>query len=277
MRYIILLVIYNKKLSESESVNSIKKSKDIIKDSKLIIWDNSINAQSSDELDGLKKELNELIVEYIHTPENTPLSKIYNTVRLNYYDESYKFLVLLDHDSKFDKNFFLAHLDALKKYERTNLYIPLIKYKNHLISPAYLFYFKGFYFKKEIKGNVLSLFKTAINSGMIIDFNYFCNKYKGYDKRLKFYGTDNYFMKDYQKNNKKFTIIDYIIDHDLTYSVLNKNKDKETFLKRYKEDNNALLINNENPLILRLLVKIYIKLRSVYYMMKFRDMRFLYD
>jgi len=270
--YLILVVVYNIKLSHSETIQSLIHSKEELSGSKLVIWDNSSAVQEDSQIAWVKNNLNNLEVCYIHTPKNMPLSKIYNSIRSDFQGIT-KFIVLLDQDSKFCSNFFIQHKILIKQGEISNLYLPIIKFKNTIISPAWLFYFKGFRYKTPFLGRVSSLFKTAINSGMIIDFHYFQNIFEGYDERLNFYGTDDYFMQKYQLHNTHFVILNYEFEHNLTYSFLNPNIAE--VIKRYHDANKAILINNEHSTVILLLAKIFLKLRGFYLYLKFRNRKFL--
>lgn len=120
--------------------------KEELSGSKLVIWDNSSDVQEDSQIVWVKNNLNNIEVCYIHTPKNMPLSKIYNSIRSDFQDIA-KFIVLLDQDSKFCSNFFIQHKALIKQGEISNLYLPIIKFKNTIISPAWLFYFKGFRYK----------------------------------------------------------------------------------------------------------------------------------
>ena len=196
MQYLILVIVYNQKLSESLTIQSLIYSKNELQGSRLIVWDNSKVQQDTSEKQNLFSNFSEINIDYIHTPENLSLSQIYNNVRKST-KYGYEYIILMDQDTVFNQSLFQVHKEAINAYGKFNLYLPIIKYKSKIISPGYLYYFKGFYFQKEIKGVVLSKFKTAINSCMIINYDYFVNKFNGYDERLRFYGTDDYFMHSY--------------------------------------------------------------------------------
>jgi len=271
MCYLILITIYNTKIIDSPTLNSLKKCKDFIADGKIVIWDNSFISQKEKDINNLKLILKNTQIEYIHTPENLPLSKIYNHLRT--YNNKFDYIILFDQDSHFDSQLFHSHKKACQINKQYNLYLPLIIYKKNIISPAFLFYFKGFYFKKKKIGPTNSLFKTAINSGMIINFDYFTKDFKGYNEKLNFYGTDDNFMLQYQKYNKKFYILDYEINHELTYSFMNNNP--KQILERYKDANNALIINYEHNFIILFILKIFLFIRGLFLSIKYKNMGFL--
>lgn len=275
MHYLNLVVLYEENIFDSSTINSIIHAKDSLDGSKIVIWDNSLLKQSLSDVVELKSLLSNMTVEYMHNGENLALSKVYNIFRTKY-NSNYEFIILMDQDSEFDSRLFITHQNIVKNDEINNLYLPVIKFKGNIVSPAHFYFFKGFQYKNNPIGKVDAKYKTAINSCMIINFNYFCNLFEGYDERLNFYGTDDDFMIKYQKLNKYFYVLDYELEHDLTFSFAND--DTKKILSRYKEANSALMINNEqNKFIPSLFLRVYLKVRSLYLTLRFRDIGFLDD
>lgn len=272
MRYLVLIVVYKRNLLKCETIGSIISSKDYLQDSKIIIWDNSPISAEKHEINLVRKK--SLNIEYNHTPENIPLSKIYNHVLGSLDINKYDFLVIFDQDTTFSSLFFKRANESIKANPNINLFLPIVISKSHIVSPASLYYFKGFYWKQKRSGLIKSKYKTAINSGMIISTNYLKNKFKYYDEKLKFYGTDNYFMKKYAKDNPFLYIFDYEITHDL---ALFNNEDIEIKLRRHKENVNATLVLNNECLLLRILARIYVTAYSFKEVLKRRNIRFIYD
>nr|BFD44251.1 hypothetical protein FFPRI1PSEUD_57500 [Pseudomonas sp. FFPRI_1] len=215
MKYLILVVIYNRSLKDSQSIRSLIESLSTLEGSTFFIWDNSLERQPENELDWFQKETHKNNFIYKHTSQNTSLSEIYNTFT-TLTPQKHDFIILLDHDTSFDSQLFDAHKKALKSCDPVNLYLPIVKFKDKIVSPGKQLLFKSLPYKHLNPGLTASRHNTAINSGMIIRWSYFTGIFKGYDKRLKFYGTDDYFMMEYRKTNKYFYLLDYTIHHDLT-------------------------------------------------------------
>ena len=53
--------------------------------------------------------------------------------------------------------------------------------------------------KEKLTGVLKINNRFAINSGMVIDAHYLANTFKGYDERIKFYGTDDDFILKYDE------------------------------------------------------------------------------
>jgi len=159
-----------------------------------------------------------------------------------------------------------------KKNKEISLFLPIIKYKSKIVSPTKKYFLKGFYFKEKPVGIQKALNISAINSGMIISFKYLQKKFRGYDERLKFYGTDTYFMMEYCKNEEYLFVLDYEIEHDLTLSTLNDPSDK--LVKAYHEMLEAWGILYSDS-ILKYITKPYIYIHSIYTAIKYKNKDFL--
>ena len=272
---LIVVVIYKQLLLESSTIDSLCKCRQFLVSSLVLIWDNSLQAQSEDQLTLVTRLLPH--VEYHHSSENLWLSKIYNRVIQDYFKESRsnfypQDLILFDQDSSFDETFFVQLALSKQECPDCQLFLPTVMAPPHLISPADLYYFKGSYWKKRKFGQVRSRFHTAINSGMVISSTYLKTGFVGYDERLAFYGTDNYFMKQYAKSHTFFYVCDYVMQHKLSKF---QDEELETKLHRFRETIHAIKIINDSNVILSLLAQIYCFLYATRQAIKFRDMRFL--
>lgn len=239
MRYFILVVIYNKRLQESETILSLVRSVAALCGSTILVWDNSLSGQGEGDVSWLRDQCFGVNVLYKHTPENLGLSKIYNRF-LAEADVAFDFIVLTDHDTTFDRDFFSAHATAVQQAGDVNLYLPKVVFNNAIVSPGRQFFYKSFPYKKLGFGMRLAGNNTAINSGMIIRGSYFRDAFTGYDERLDFYGTDDYFMRQYRQANEYFYVLDYVIQHDLTCNPSASNL--VAFRKSFNEAQEAFLI-----------------------------------
>lgn len=262
-KYLILIVIYNQKLDKSPSYQSILDSMEYFKKSKLIIWDNSQENQkiNIDTINFFNQ------VEYIHTPENLSLSKIYNKViQLN---NGFDYMIILDQDSSFSKDYLLEIEKSINKNKDINLFLPIVKSNNTIVSPGDYKIFKGSYWRKEIYGKINSKNILAINSGMVINFNYFKHTFVGYDERLNFYGVDTYFMFEYAKQNEYCYVLDYTFYHES--ALLDEDEDINKKLFRLKDLFYSWKITNENHIFNLFFVNIYILFKVLKLAIKHKD------
>jgi GT2 family glycosyltransferase len=258
--FIVLVVIYNIEPLESSTIQCLINSFYEIKDSKIIIWDNSEIAPSSESIDKLRKYWGDL--EYHHTPMNLPLSQIYNRIIAKIKDhgtqfaDRYRYFLLFDHDSVFSSDYFITLRNAMMNFAHIMLFVPRVISNNICVSPGNLFYFKGFYTKKRLNGLTKSYHKTAINSGMAISTQYLERYYGGYNEKLTFYGIDNFFMIQYSRFQEYFFVIDYNMKHKLAQYV-----HEDISMKRWRHKNTIesikAIIADFNVFV-RLLGNIYI-------------------
>lgn len=274
VRIKLLIVLYNKIPKESETILSLSKIKDSINDFvEIYIWDNSSRCLESDQFHILDELLYPITYNYHGDGLNTPLSKIYNIVIKN---ELFGFdsLVIFDHDSAFDISYLSALMDALNNYTDVNLFLPIIKYNNKIVSPANLYYFKGSYWRKEKIGLVRAKNQTAINSGMCIRSQYLINEFPGYDENLLFYGTDDDFMDKYTIQNTKFYVINSVINHTLDFFDTN---DLESKSQRYTYMKKAALYRMyKKGYLVYFFARVYYLLFSLKLAYMYKNTKFLY-
>ena len=265
-KFLILIVVYECKVKESLSYISLLKSSEYLSNSKLILWDNSPSIQSiyTDNISSLQQ------AEYIHTPENMSLSKIYNRVIQE--NEENDYLIILDQDSSFSSDYLEKLNSAITKHPSINLFLPLIKSEQTIVSPGDYKIFKGSYWKKERYGIIDAKNILAINSGMVINFNYLKNIYKGYDERLRFYGTDTFFMLDYAENNDFLFVIDYVFKHKSALLDRDENVDKQII--RLNDLFFAWRIIHEHKKFNLILINIYILIRIFKLVIKYRNIKY---
>lgn len=268
--YLILVVIYNVDLKNSETINSLVNSGKYLNNSTVIVWDNSFYGQDERTLDWAAAGINDM--RYIHKAENITLSKIYNEVINKHREDNYSHLILLDQDSTFGPEYFYQLNKSIDKFKNVSLFLPIVISSNQIVSPANIFLFKGEYWNTKIIGLVKAKHKTAINSGMVISFAYLKNKFPGYDERFKFYGTDTYFMKLYSKYNDEFCVFDSVVKHHLAYK---DGTNVAGIIKRHPENVRAVFLLNSENYAMKFLTLVYVLIFSIKQSIKHKNIRFL--
>lgn len=231
---ILLVVLYNETLSSSETISSyMENCKKYHNRIKMIIWDNSPVRKISSE------DISNCIIkfEYYHTPQNTPLSVIYNKVIKN--SIGYASIFIFDQDSILTNEYFDKIFTAQNQYPQISLFIPRVIHEDKVISPARRFLHRGEYkFSPNISGIIESKKFIGIMSGMNIRMNLFKSSNIEFDEHLTFYGIDVMFSIDYSKICNTLFIIDYTLQHDLSMfkeeSVDIKNKRFESHVASLK-------------------------------------------
>ncbi len=248
------IVVYNKDFTTSPTLQSIKNLDPSIRKwiKRIYLWDNSAKSLNEEDIRVFQKDT-DIEISYFWNGKNNYLSFIYNKTIEKVPENS--ILVLLDHDSCIGNDYFVKLKKDAERYENINLFLPIIKYNNQVVSPAWQVYFYGQYLKKVTPGLEKSKHKMAINSGMAIRSNYLKNTFRGYNEEIKFYGTDNDFMSQYARDNKYFVLLDTVIEHELNYY---ENTNREDILRRLADMKNGsyILMKKENQIIYNL-AKLY--------------------
>lgn len=210
---IMLVVLYKMQPTASPTIQSIAnylqaQDSQAISSYRLVIWDNSSSAADVD-MEFLRAQLPTLEIRYVHTPDNCSLSKIYNEVASKLAAKEY--LTLLDQDTELP----LAYFEELRlaQSEQWPLILPKVECQNLLVSPGGRFFARGIRLEKIKSGAINSKNLLAINSGMSILASVF-QSFK-YDERLRFYGTDTFFMRNYEKYFCQAFVLETPISHSL--------------------------------------------------------------
>jgi GT2 family glycosyltransferase len=266
-KIIVLIVLYKTSLIESKTVQSIKKQDRSQLDCKLIIWDNSPLALLPSELDITRSLIGEF--EYISTPENVWLSKVYNRVLGSH---TFDFAILLDQDSTMPSNFFSELLLHIQHNKEINLFLPLVMNSGKLVSPGSFFFFKGKHWKKPKTGLIRSKNVLAITSGMIISGKYLKENNIKFDERLSLYAIDTAFMLEFSRHERFLYVLPVIFEHN---TLLWSNPSADELLPRFRNLKDAWVkILSERPVAL-IFAKTYAVIVSLKLAIKYRDSRFL--
>jgi hypothetical protein len=195
-----------------------------------------------------------LNIDYVHTPENLSLSKIYNTVSSEI--EINEYITLLDQDTELSTEYFLE-LARLQNQGET-LILPKVACGEIIVSPGKRFISHGMLVQNIETGPINSKNLLAINSGMSISGAVF-RKFQ-YHTQLRFYGTDTYFMRFYEMHFRKAYVMNSMIQHSLAER---ENKDKKWRKSHIKEKLRTFEIIFSNSLVEILFSRIHIFLIKI--------------
>ena len=209
MKILVLVVLYNLRPTQSQTILSLKSLSPVISNQlEIFVWINS-RLWSQTNQNELTDLLSKYSVSTIHTPENSSLSIIYNSIFDKY--SSFDRIFIFDHDTSPTEDYFneVLHYASISD----DLIIPQVFSGGKLVSPGRRFLSKG-YLKCSVTGGVHSSKNVlAINSGMAI-----CPRVTRsnlWDERLRFYGTDTYFMTQYEKINDRLFVTKAKLNHKL--------------------------------------------------------------
>jgi GT2 family glycosyltransferase len=235
----LLVVTYKTPFKASETLTSLvrycMRKPSAVSNFKLSVWDNSPSCRS--------EELAEIIhgtaiaFVYTSTPENLALSKVYN--RTIDHRTDFDYLCILDQDTQLTDKY-LDEIQILAE-QKVNLALPQVYSNSFLYSPSYRIFCLGRHFSKVSAGSRKAQNILAVNSGMLIRSDIF--DFLRYDERISFYGTDTWFMVQYQKSHKEIFVMAAKLNHSLR---IQENNTQEWWRKYYlmQIQGNKIIFNN---------------------------------
>lgn len=209
-----IIVLYNKKIADSASINSILKQQSWAGNIKLSvsIYDNSESAMINEcELLYLKTILD---INYIHDGVNKGLNVIYESEFKNLKEN---YILLLDDDTFLPDDYLSIFFDSHNKNSSKSVYVPKIYSFNKLISPYRTFLFLSKSVDNESSGICRNI--HAINSGVILPNVNEIRSYK-YPQYVKFYGTDSVLFDYINQLKMPIVVLDCKVNHDLSFHPL---------------------------------------------------------
>lgn len=257
MKKLYLTVLYKTKFSDSQTLRSFADlNLGENKNNFFVIWDNSPESEAT--IQELKNFLHADNADYIQTPENIALSKIYNICFEKYSD--FDFLLIFDQDSKINRSDFDSYLEkTISENPEINIFLPQIYSQNKLYSPGRFWIFKGAHYKKLSAGIHKDKLYTAIMSGTCIRINFLKENKIRFNEELSLYGIDTCFFTDVRKIDSAFYVLDEKLGHDLSESELDKlKKKKRTF--NYLEACKKTARKNSFHIFLISLYEIFLKI-----------------
>lgn len=159
-----LIVLYNKKIDESVTYNSLKKQK-----IKTIVYDNS----NSEYTNYNKKYCDENNIDYYTTNKNVGLSKAYCYVIDKIEISNNNYIIMLDDDTTLNNDYFEELFEKVSK-DNFDILLPIVNSNNKIISPCNVqnnCRIKMLNNIKELDINKVS----AINTAMVIKTTVFNN------------------------------------------------------------------------------------------------------
>lgn len=268
--FTILICLFNKSIEDSNTIQSLLSSSPFLDNTKIILWDNSLTPLKEDKISYLCSKLKNL--EYISTPENTPLARIYNSI-IDRQKKSDGYLMICDDDSLIPVSFFQEIFLEIGNNLNINLFLPKIVANSVIVSPARDYKIFSKFFRNLKTGLIHSNNITAINSCMVISNRIFLNGFR-YDLRLNFYGTDNYFMYNYTRRYQKIFVLNSNVRHSLSFNSTNDLKNKLRIFREIRRANRIVYADN---FVTKNVVRLNNFIVAVKYCLRFKTLKFLYD
>ncbi len=206
---LIIVVLYNIPVEESESFRSIREMDSGGGDLGLFVYDNSKQPQTIKGYDGLH-------ISYVHDSKNSGVSKAYNEGTAHARKHQKKWVLLLDQDTTLPVTLLKRYRVATKQNPELKLFVPVLTLKNgKIFSPCTYRFKRGFYLDTIEKG-IHSLQKLSpVNSGMLIDVHAFF-EVGGYNDQVKLDFSDFQFIERFRKRYSDFYVMDVECDQDFS-------------------------------------------------------------
>jgi rhamnosyltransferase len=214
---LIVLVVYEMKIHESPSFNSLIKASSR-KPTTFFIYDNSKIFQPIPST--------HCAIICHHDPTNPGVSKAYNEGYKIAKSSTKKWLLLADQDTEFPVNIFSDYSNAIKNYPDTKVFAPVLSDSMGLVSPFQLLWGKGRRIKEIKSGRHHFEKHKIINSGTLISTEAFENA-GGYDERFSLDFSDVSFSDRLIVNDPSFVLITSQCKHNLSATKEEKDLSKE--------------------------------------------------
>ncbi|MCP4056796.1 MAG: hypothetical protein GY738_05635 [Pseudoalteromonas sp.] len=267
MKFLILVVLFNKRFSQSSSIQSLLNKVDF--DFTLYIWDNSNDISVLEENRADSLNIENFI--YYTSSNNEPLSKVYNKV-LRENVRNYNFFVILDDDTFIND----SYIDCLKSLDEKHLVaVPKVYSADKMISPGRIQFVKGQEIGSIQSGVIDSKNITAIMSATIINSRYVLNSLKSngfiFDERLSFYSVDTMFFKTYRTENESIYVLDCHLEHS---SALRSDLDLSERLRRYENLYNSWKVVYSDSKMESILIRLFVFYSVLKSVLKYRSFKF---
>lgn len=259
----IVLVVYNMKINESPAFKSLTNSlQSASQKSSIFVYDNSPLPQAYQSTENW-------VFTYKNNTSNPGVSKAYNEGFELAKTKKKKWMLLVDQDSIFEKDFFLKCKIAVETYQNEKIFVPVLRDAKGIVSPFHFHFGRGLRIK-EIEPKQYSLLeKKFVNSGLLIGRDLF-EKAGGFDEQYGLDFSDLAFIERLKSVTRTFLVIDSKCTHSL---FATKRSSLEENLVRFKiYCQSANLLGNQTG---NFWVYVWKHLRAIMFSFKYFNWRFI--
>lgn len=259
----VVLVLYKMEVPESPAVISLTTGLQSMQQrTSIFIYDNS-------PLEHQYKLNESWITNYKHDASNPGVSKAYNAGFKCAKAQNKSWMLLVDQDSEFEKDFFLKIKDAIESNPDQKLFIPIMMDKKGIVSPFHFQFGRGFRLKQISAGKYQLVKKKFINSGLLISSDLF-ELAGGFDEQYKLDFSDLAFIERLKLITSTFLVIDSKCEHSLFAA---KHSSLEETLVRFEiYCQSANLLGNQTG---NYWVYLWKHVRAIVFSFKYFDTRFI--
>ncbi len=217
MDFYAVVVIYNKSIEESKTLNSIRDMGFYI-----IVVDNSINQEN-------RVYCEENNFHYIGNDKNIGLSKSYNKA-IDFLSGKDGYICIFDDDSIVSKDYLFKLKSSI--YKNSTVFLPIIKDDIGLLSPSIIR--DGVVLRAKNAEDINMSEITGINTGMAINLSFFSN-YR-YDEKYFLDYIDHNFLRDVKARGGSISLLDSEITPDFSDNVTMSKRAAKTRFQIFKND-----------------------------------------
>ncbi len=197
----IVLVIYKIEMNESPALHSLTAALQSMNQmTSIFIYDNSPNAQTH-------THNKNWTTTYRNDVSNPGVSKAYNEGFRQAQAFGKRWMLLVDQDTVFEKDFLLKCESAIEADPDEKVFVPIMMDLKGVVSPFDFRFGRGIRLKKINTGQHQMMKLKFINSGMLISTNLF-ELSGGFDERYKLDFSDLAFIEKLKSVAKTFSVID---------------------------------------------------------------------
>lgn len=261
-----VVVLYNAKINDSTTLNSLEQGLEDGNTLDLVIYDNSKVSQETKTV-----KFQKFNIYYIHNPENPGVSLAYNYGAEQAQKLKKDWLLILDQDTCFAPDYFRKMNDALSENGHIKLFAPILKLTNDVIlSPCSFRYFHGKHLTTPPTG-INSLSKNQpVNSGILVSMETFI-KAGGYNEKVKLDYSDHQFIERVKPIEDQYYVIPSIGQQDFS----GMERDLQKILVRFKYYCNGALNFETSYWYHGFLLHFFLGLKLIKNTLKHRTLGFL--
>jgi len=260
---LVVLVIYKMKISESMAFNSLTTAlQSMNQKTSIFIYDNSPSTQTHTRYENWS-------ITYHSDPSNPGVSRAYNKGFNCAKDQGKKWMLLVDQDTIFEKDFFLKYKAAIEENVSEKVIVPILRDSKGIVSPYHFHFGRGTRLEKISTGQYQLAEKKFINSGLMISCELF-ELSGGFDERYKLDFSDLAFIERLKSVTRAFLVIDSKCTHSLSAT---KRSSLVEILVRFKiYCQSANLLGNQTG---NFWVIIWKHLRAILFFCRYFNWRFI--
>lgn len=214
-----VIVLYNENLEDSLTYRSLLSQR---ADIDLFVWDNSPCSQRIPEINGRS-------IIYIHAPENRGLSYAYNKASEYAFVNNYPWMLLLDQDTNFDKDYLSVLEKKIIEYPDVKLFCPVHQLSDgYFLSPVKCYYRFSHISNCKVVGQINLKKYAIINSGLLVDLALF-KSVGGYNEKAFLDYSDYQFIERVSKLCRYAVCVNSICIQSFSNDIHDLNKLKKRF------------------------------------------------